>query len=241
MKLLSIIEPLVRLDRRWLVAINGWHAPWADTLMWYISKSTTWLPLYAVLVGLIVWRYGVQPCREEKKRLAGTGGIPKCYTLHIAHREWRISHCALCVAHCLLIFVAFAIAVGGADYISSGIIKHAVCRPRPTHEPALEGMLHIVRGYRGGMYGFVSSHAANTMACALLFSLIWRNKTATCGLMLWVAANCYSRMYLGVHYPLDIAGGLIVGSLVAVAAYWLLRVALRAVEDKCRKATVRNG
>jgi undecaprenyl-diphosphatase len=57
----------------------------------------------------------------------------------------------------------------------------------------------------------------------LLFSLIWRNKIATCGLMLWVAANCYSRMYLGVHYPTDIMGGLIVGALVAVAMYQVLR------------------
>ena len=234
MELLSIIEPLVRLDQQWLVAINGWHAPWADTLMWYISKSTTWLPLYAVLVGLIVWRYGVQPCRAEKKKLSEIGGAQK-------HGKLQITNYKLQIASCLLIFMAFAIAVGGADYISSGIIKHAVCRPRPTHEPALEGMLHIVRGYTGGMYGFVSSHAANTMACALLFSLIWRNKTTTCGLMLWVAANCYSRMYLGVHYPLDIAGGLIVGSPVAVAVYLLLRVVLRQVEDKCRKAMARNG
>jgi membrane-associated phospholipid phosphatase len=61
------------------------------------------------------------------------------------------------------------------------------------------------------------------MACALLFSLIWRKKIAAVGLMLWVAMNCYSRMYLGVHYPLDIIGGLLVGALVAVAGYALLR------------------
>ena len=223
MEVLSIIESLIRADQEWLVAINGWHAPWADTLMWYISKSSTWLPLYAVLVGLIVWRYGVQAYREDKQRYGNARSDKQ-------NRMW-------CMVHCLLIFAAFAVAVGGADYISSGIIKHAVCRPRPTHEPALEGMLHIVRGYRGGAYGFVSSHAANTMACALLFSLIWRKKTATFGLMFWVAANCYSRMYLGVHYPLDIAGGLIVGSLAAAVAYLLLV----AAEDRCRKAQERNG
>jgi undecaprenyl-diphosphatase len=62
------------------------------------------------------------------------------------------------------------------------------------------------------------------MACALLFSLIWRNKIATFGLLLWVALNCYSRMYLGVHYPTDILGGLMVGALVAVAMYHVLRM-----------------
>ena len=119
--------------------------------------------------------------------------------------------------------VMLGLAVGVADFIASGILKDLVARPRPTRVPELEGVLHLVNGYKSGTYGFVSSHAANTMALALLFSLIWRNKIATIGMMLWVAANCYSRMYLGVHYPTDILGGLIVGSLVAVLAYWVLR------------------
>lgn len=192
---------------QWLTAINGWHAKWADTLMWYISQSTTWLPLYAILVGLIIWRFGIRPYRKNKKN----------------YRTY--------ILHCLLIFVAFGIAVGGADFISSGIIKHAVCRLRPTHEPVLSGILHIVHGYRGGMYGFVSSHAANTMACALLFSLIWRKKAALI-LLLFVLLNCYSRMYLGVHYPLDIVGGLIVGTLTALFAYTALRWVARFVPNK---------
>jgi undecaprenyl-diphosphatase len=119
--------------------------------------------------------------------------------------------------------VVIAMAVGAADFIASGILKDLVARPRPSRVPELEGVLHLVNGYKSGRYGFVSSHAANTMAVALLFSMIWRKKITTCGLMLWVAANCYSRMYLGVHYPLDILGGLIVGVLVALGAYVLLR------------------
>ena len=114
-------------------------------------------------------------------------------------------------------------AVGLADFIASGILKEWVARPRPTRVSELEGVLHLVNGYKSGQYGFVSSHAANTMACALLFSLIWRKKITTCLLMLWVAANCYSRMYLGVHYPLDILGGLMVGTLTALLGFALLR------------------
>ena len=200
------MEQLIALDTQWLVAINGCHNPWLDTLMWYISKSTTWLPLYAFLLALIIYHYGILPYKASKSKV--------------------------CITHCVLIILAFALAVGGADYISSGIIKHAVCRLRPTHEPALAGMLHIVRGYTGGMYGFVSSHAANTMACALLFSLLYRNKLATCGLMLWVALNCYSRMYLGVHYPSDILGGLVVGTLTALLAYALLQWAVGRVSSR---------
>ena len=191
-----MLERLIHIDTEVLLAINGWHAPWADTLMWIISAKATWIPLYLLLIGLLVWRY-------RKPAMLNVKWLQR-------------------VPVCVVMIVVIAMAVGAADFIASGILKDLVARPRPTRVPELEGVLHLVNGYRSGQYGFVSSHAANTMAVALLFSLIWRNKIATVGLMLWVAMNCYSRMYLGVHYPTDILGGLIVGSLVAVVAYWLL-------------------
>ena len=192
-----MLEQLIHIDTEILLAINGWHAPWADRLMWIISAKATWIPLYALLIGLLVWRYRKPASRSMK---------------------WLQK-----VPVCVVLIVVIAATIGLADFIASGILKEWVARPRPTRVPELEGVLHLVNGYRSGRFGFVSSHAANTMACALLFSLIWRNKIATIGLMLWVAMNCYSRMYLGVHYPTDILGGLIVGSLVAVAAYWFCR------------------
>lgn len=201
---------LTNIDQWLLLAINGWHSDWADTLMWTISRSVTWIPLYVVLVGLLVWHYG----RER----------------------WYMA---------LLAVAAIGLAAGLADYISSGVIKHLVCRLRPTHEPSIANLLHIVNGYRGGLYGFVSSHAANTMAVALTFSLIWRDlmrqrvargegcswyRSVSVVLGLWCAANCYSRMYLGVHYPGDILGGLLVGGLVASGMYLLWRRLVAAVD-----------
>ena len=208
-----MLEQLLHLDTEWLLAINGWHAPWADTLMWIISARATWIPLYLLLIGLLVWRYrqpAPTPIKWLQKVPAG-----------------------------VVMIVVIAMAVGAADFIASGILKDWVARPRPTRVPELEGVLHLVNDYRSGQYGFVSSHASTTMACALLFALIWRNKIATIGLMLWVAMNCYSRMYLGVHYPLDIIGGLLVGTIVAVVAYVLLRWAkvldypARKVQSNC--------
>ena len=192
-----MLEQLLHIDTEVLLAINGWHTPWADTLMWIISAKATWIPLYVLLIGLLIWRYR-KPAPTAAKWLQR-------------------------VPACVVMIVVIALAVGAADFIASGILKDLVARPRPTRVPELEGVLHLVNGYRSGQYGFVSSHAANTMACTLLFSLIWRNKIATCGLMLWVAANCYSRMYLGVHYPTDILGGLMVGTLTALVGYWVLR------------------
>ena len=192
-----MLEQLLHIDTEVLLAINGWHAPWADRLMWIVSEKTTWLALYALLIGLLVWKF---PRPIETAKWNWLKKIP----------VW------------VIFVVLIALSVGAADFIASGILKDWVARPRPSRVPELEGVLHLVNNYRSGQYGFVSSHAANTMACGLLFSLIWRKKIATIGLMLWVAINCYSRMYLGVHYPLDIIGGLVVGTIVAVVAYLFL-------------------
>ena len=203
------MDYLIHIDQQWLLAINGWHSEWADILMWYISKSTTWLPLYALLVGLIVYRFGILSpslCREGRRGSS--------------------------LLRVLIILAGFAVAVGVSDFVSSGIIKPWVCRLRPTHEPELAGLIHLVNGYTGGLYGFVSSHAANTMACALLFALLYRNKYATVGLMLWVALNCYSRMYLGVHYPADIIGGLAIGALMATLTYGMVRRLVERVDER---------
>ena len=228
------MDYLIHIDQQWLLAINGWHAEWADVLMWYISKSTTWLPLYALLVGLVVYQFGVQ-WYLSTQIIQNTPNTP----------NYRYK----ALLRVFIVLAGFAVAVGLSDFVSSGIIKPWVCRLRPTHEPALAGMLHLVNGYTGGMYGFVSSHAANTMACALLFSLLYRNKYATVALMLWVALNCYSRMYLGVPYPGDIIGGLLVGALLAVLVYALLRYLLARVDarhtpngrDACSEASCKQS
>jgi undecaprenyl-diphosphatase len=120
--------------------------------------------------------------------------------------------------HALLVLAMVALAVLLAYQVSSGLIKHLVERLRPTHDPSLENAVHIVNGYRGGMYGFVSSHAANFFAIATLVSFIMRHRLVVIALYGWGIAQCYSRMYLGVHYPGDILGGIIVG----VLAGWLV-------------------
>ncbi|MBQ0069265.1 MAG: phosphatase PAP2 family protein [Bacteroidales bacterium] len=127
----------------------------------------------------------------------------------------------------LVFTIAIALAVLCADQIASTLIKENVQRLRPTHNEALMAMVHIVRDYRGGMYGFVSSHAANAFAVAVFVGLVMPNRVAFGSLLAWAVLQCYSRMYLGVHYPGDILGGTIVGILVALVVYrsWRLTVA----------------
>lgn len=108
-----------------------------------------------------------------------------------------------------------------ADQISSGFCKPYFARFRPTQDPELMYQIDVVNGYRGGMYGFTSSHAANTFGVALFLSLVIRSWSLSIILFIWAALNAYSRMYLGVHYPGDIFFGTLTGLGSGILMYQL--------------------
>lgn len=103
-----------------------------------------------------------------------------------------------------------------SDQLSSTLIKEWAQRLRPSHEPGLENLLHYVNGYRGGLYGFVSSHASNFCAGATYLTLTAAKKIKWLPWLLFpiVLLVIYSRMYLGVHYPSDIIAGGVLGVLL---------------------------
>ena len=104
------------------------------------------------------------------------------------------------------------------------IMKPLVARYRPSNDPAIKYAVHIVGGVRGGDYGFFSAHAANTMSLAIFLALLVRSRILSVALIAWSLVNCYTRMYLGLHYPLDILCGIVWGVAVAFAVYWLFYV-----------------
>lgn len=125
----------------------------------------------------------------------------------------------------VVVVIGIALTITFADQIASGILKGTVERFRPTHSPEIGDLVQIVRGYRGGLYGFVSSHAANTIGVSMFLTLLFRNRTLSVTLFVWAIFVSYSRIYLGVHYLGDILGGACVGlfsGLVVFVIYkWL--------------------
>jgi undecaprenyl-diphosphatase len=105
----------------------------------------------------------------------------------------------------------------------SGIIKNAVLRYRPSHNPEFSDIIHILRNYKGGDYGFVSSHAANSFATALFVTLFFKKRWVGITIFLWAIIISYSRIYLGVHYPFDVLGGAIVGAFSGLLIYFAER------------------
>lgn len=108
-----------------------------------------------------------------------------------------------------------------ADGLVDGIIKQLAERWRPSNDPTFKYMVQVVDDIRLKGYSFCSAHAANTMSLAVFFSLLIRSKMLTITLVIWSLINCWTRLYLGVHYPSDILCGMIIGIIVGILVYLL--------------------
>lgn len=118
--------------------------------------------------------------------------------------------------------VTIGLIILAADQTCATLIRPEIGRLRPANlNNPLSSFVHVVNGYRGGRYGFPSSHAANTFALAVFMSLVIRHKWFTVMMFSWAFIVSYSRMYLGVHYFGDLFCGATIGSLFAVLFYYL--------------------
>lgn len=200
------MEQLNQIDKEIFLFFNGMHTGWVDVFMWWMSDSAIWIPLYLFLFAMIL-----------RKR---TREWPKL--------NWQVV---------LLIILSISLAILLADQVSSGFLKPFIARLRPSHNPNLEGLVHFLPDengnlYKGGLYGFVSSHAANSFAVAIFAAGLLKNKWAWCGMLVWASVVAYSRIYLGVHYPGDIIGGAIIGVLAGLISLKFYRYFERRIYSR---------
>ncbi|CAA7387218.1 phosphatase PAP2 family protein [Chryseobacterium fistulae] len=113
----------------------------------------------------------------------------------------------------ILLFIAMGVTI--SDQLAS-VFKYGVARLRPCHDPTLEHHMRIVKC--GGQYGFYSAHASNTFFLASYLTILLKDKIKwfPYAIFVWAIIVSYSRIYLGVHFPIDILVGVFVGSLLGV-------------------------
>ena len=121
----------------------------------------------------------------------------------------------------VMLILGIVAAVALSDQTCATLLRPYFQRLRPSNlENPLSAFVTVVDGYRGGPYGFPSCHAANSFALAAFLCLVVRRKAFRAFIIIWAVINCYTRMYLGVHYPGDILFGAAIGSAYGVACYY---------------------
>jgi undecaprenyl-diphosphatase len=173
-----MLEHLKSFDTKLFLYLNGKHNSFFDPIMYWLSNTVIWIPLYLLLAILIIRHYKKQS---------------------------------------ILIFIILIALMTVSDQLSGNIIRDYVMRPRPSHEAALQGLIHLSKAGSGGQYGFVSAHASNCFALAsfIIFILPINFRWLKYLLLIWALLVSYSRVYNGVHYPGDILCGAIIGILLA--------------------------
>lgn len=191
-----MLDFIKQLDTELFLFLNQIYHPIADVFMLWATGDKAWLPFYALIIGILFWKYRLKA---------------------------------------LVVLVFIALTITAADQFASGFMKPTCKRLRPCHEPTLTEKVHLVTPNCGGKYGFISSHAANTFALALFLSLLAKKEffgvanqnkknyfSLVAALFFWAFVVSYSRIYVGVHYPLDVFFGALAGCFFA---YFFVQIA----------------
>ena len=122
-----------------------------------------------------------------------------------------------------IMLVLIVLMITFTDQVTNIFKKVLVMRLRPCYEDGVADSMRLVRSWCGGRYGYFSGHASNSMAVAVFTGLTLRTKYKYLIfiLLFWAFVMAYSRIYVGVHYPLDIVSGMAFGALSGFGFYKL--------------------
>lgn len=127
----------------------------------------------------------------------------------------------------ILVLFLIALTVVLCDQLSSSVFKPFFQRLRPTRDLDILNLVDTVNGYRGGLYGFLSGHAANSFGLAVFYMWMVRDKTFSLAICIWAILNSLIRTYLGVHFVGDILAGAILGSIIGSLTYLIFYLVSR--------------
>ena len=118
----------------------------------------------------------------------------------------------------LLILIAFMITITDQ---TANLFKDSFQRLRPCYNEIIKDSLRLVKESCGGKYGFFSAHASNSFTLAVFFGLLYKNKFKYLIYitLLYASLISYSRIYLGVHFPLDILFGATFGIIIGILTF----------------------
>jgi undecaprenyl-diphosphatase len=122
----------------------------------------------------------------------------------------------------VLTLVVIALMIAFTDQITN-VFKNGFQRPRPCYSEDLKGLMILVKSWCGSPFGYFSGHSSNSIAIAVFSGLVlrYKYKYAIYGLIVWAIFMGYSRIYIGVHYPLDVLSGFIFGCFSGYLFYEL--------------------
>ena len=205
-------------DHQLFLDLNFDGGPCMDRLMLTVSGTAMWLPLYALILWL-VWRR------------SGWRGV---------------------IVFTVLMIAALALAdmVSGmfkSNGVLGGLLPGFEPRWRPMFTPSLEGLeiapdslralrmagtpgdwtVHVPVEAVSGRYGTVSAHAATIVALTVLSAAAIRRRWFTALMLFCTVLICYSRIYLGKHFPMDLVWGTLVGAALGYAALRAYRRLIR--------------
>ncbi|MCM1519182.1 MAG: phosphatase PAP2 family protein [Lachnoclostridium sp.] len=121
----------------------------------------------------------------------------------------------------LILVIGIALAITLSDQTVASLLRPIFQRLRPANlDNPLSALVQVVDGYRGGRYGFPSCHGANSFALVAFTAWIIPRSRYIIFITVWAIINCYTRNYLGVHYPGDILVGAIIGVAFGTLCAW---------------------